>query len=112
MNIPRLYSGEDGQSHWGEIELEMESATFSRMMNATGIQLGNSPARRQSDWHNAPRRQFVVILTGEVDFEIGDGSKRHFAPGDIFLAEDLVGQGHRGQTGSELRTTLYVPLAK
>jgi len=28
------------------------------------------------DWHNAPRRQFVVNLTGEGEIEVSDGGKR------------------------------------
>jgi quercetin dioxygenase-like cupin family protein len=61
------------------------------------------------DWHPAPRRQFVITLTGEVEYEIGDGTRRRFGPGSIFLAEDLTGQGHiaRG-VGSRERTSVYI----
>ena len=44
-------------------------------------------------------------------FETEDGTVRTFGPGDIFLAEDLDGQGHK-TTNTELPTRLlyvYVP---
>jgi quercetin dioxygenase-like cupin family protein len=46
-------------------------------------------------WHNAPRRQFVVLLEGKEEIEIGDGTKRQFGPGDILLVEDTTGRGHK-----------------
>jgi hypothetical protein len=29
-----------------------------------------------------------------VDIQIGDGTVKTFGPGDVFLAEDVSGQGH------------------
>jgi hypothetical protein len=34
-------------------------------------------------------------LSGTVDIELGDGTSLTFGPGDVFLAEDVRGQGHR-----------------
>jgi hypothetical protein len=46
------------------------------------------------DWHVAPRRQYVINLSGQSEVEIGDGTKLLFGPGDIFLADDTTGRGH------------------
>ncbi len=46
------------------------------------------------NFHPAPRRQFVVNLSGLVEIECGDGSKRRLGAGDILLADDTTGQGH------------------
>ena len=64
------------------------------------------------DWHNAPRRQFVVNLTGEVEIQTSDGKVRRFGPGSILLAEDLTGKGHisRG-VGNVKREVLFIPLS-
>ena len=48
-----------------------------------------------SDWHPAPRRQFVVLLTGAVEVTVSDGETRPFGPGSVFLVEDTAGAGHR-----------------
>lgn len=116
MKIPRLYTGDDGQSHWADLEIEMESrptgSSAARVVqNATGVTFSYFPAGVTADWHNAPRRQYVITLTGEVEYEIGDGTLRRFGPGSIFLAEDLTGQGHRGRYLAD-REACYVPLAE
>ena len=49
---------------------------------------------RFSDWHTAPRRQYVITLSGEVEIGLGDGSVHRYGPGHVNLAEDLTGQGH------------------
>jgi quercetin dioxygenase-like cupin family protein len=63
------------------------------------------------DFHNAPRRQFVINLKGSVDIEIGDGTVRRLGPGDILLAEDTTGQGHKSRAvDGEARECLFIPL--
>ncbi|MGH7932300.1 MAG: hypothetical protein ACREQN_03925 [Candidatus Binataceae bacterium] len=64
------------------------------------------------DWHNAPRRQLVVNLCGEVEITVSDGGKRRFGAGSVLLAEDLTGKGHisRGVSDGE-RRVMFVPLA-
>jgi quercetin dioxygenase-like cupin family protein len=53
------------------------------------------PAGLDQDWHGAPDRQLVVVLSGRLEVEVGDGSRRQWGPGGAFLADDLSGQGHR-----------------
>jgi hypothetical protein len=38
-----------------------------------------------SGTHNAPRRQFVLVLSGRLGVETSDGERREFGPGDITL---------------------------
>ena len=59
-------------------------------------------------------KQTSAVIAGErlvVLIEIGDGTQQTFGPGDIFLAEDLDGQGHK-TTNTQSPTRLiyvYVP---
>src|SRR5207244_12516212 len=46
------------------------------------------------DWHTAPRRQYVITVSGESEVIIGDGTHIRLYPGHIMLAEDTTGQGH------------------
>ena len=46
-------------------------------------------------WHPAPERQYVVTLSGTLDFETRDGTRFRLGPGDVLLAEDTAGGGHR-----------------
>jgi len=117
MKYTRIYTDAAGESHLQDVEAEMKSAeyasTISEMIAARGVIFRESRSGEYFiDWHNAPRRQFVVNLTGEVEIETSDGDKRRFGPGSILLAEDVTGKGHisRG-VGSGERRTLFIPLA-
>jgi hypothetical protein len=52
------------------------------------------PAGWIGDWHPAPKRQFFCCLMGKVEITVGDGEKRIFDQGDVFLLEDTSGRGH------------------
>ena len=62
-------------------------------------------------WHNAPERQYIVILEGDLDVEVGDGTRRRFGPGDILLAEDLTGRGHISRAvDGQPRRSLFITI--
>ncbi|HEX6512116.1 MAG TPA: hypothetical protein VF157_07460 [Chloroflexota bacterium] len=112
MKILRLYAGDDGQSHLEELTLESHPE-LSQLWPAKGVEIRSVPVGHFMDWHHAPRRQFVIMLDGEMEIGLGDGSVHHFGPGDVLLAEDLTGQGHtRRVTGSQPRLTATVHLAE
>jgi hypothetical protein len=115
MQIVRIYTGADGQSHFQDVDVEMtESGAFgrmSRMHAARGVIFREVGGDYDLDFHNAPRRQYVVNLTGAVDIEIGDGTRRRLGPGSILLAEDTTGQGHKSAAvAGAARTCLFIPL--
>ena len=97
-NYTRLYAGTDGESHFEDIKVPLNIkrgvSQQSELMKATGIIFRESTSSKEMDWHNAPRRQFIINLEGEREVEIGDGTRRIFRPGDILLAEDTTGRGH------------------
>ena len=71
MDISRLYTGPDGQTHleWMNLESHPELGT---LQNAVGIQFRSTEPGNFLDWHPAPRRQFVITLSGEVEIGLGD----------------------------------------
>ena len=110
MSIIRLYTGDDGQTHIEELALA-DHPELSDLQNATGISFRESPAGRSSDWHNAPRRQYVITLSGGVEIGLGDGSVHLYGPGHVTLAEDLTGKGHTTRSvGDEPRISATIPL--
>ncbi len=99
IKLIRLFTGDEGQSHFevGEIEwhkLEEVNAT-SRSEPARNISFEETAAGASLDWHNAPHRQYVVTLSGRLEFETRSGATQVVEPGDILLAEDTSGGGHR-----------------
>ena len=107
----RLYTGPDGQSHVEPIDVE-KTADWLKGLAASQIAFKVWPAGNFLDWHPAPRRQFVIILSGQLEIGLGDGSKHVFGPGDARLVEDTTGQGHTTRVlGSAPCVTATVPLA-
>lgn len=94
MQFYRLYSGADGQSHFEELDAGKTSEYFNATREANGLLFRNDFAPHIVNYHRAPRRRWVITLSGSVEIGLGDGTKRTFYPGDVFLAEDTTGQGH------------------
>jgi quercetin dioxygenase-like cupin family protein len=76
---------------------------------ATGVILTQMAPEAFVDWHNAPRRQYVITLAGRVEIGLGDGSLHRFGPGETILAEDLKDHTTRA-VGDEPRVMMIVPL--
>jgi hypothetical protein len=118
--IWRIYSGDDGQSHFEEMTLPMQSfvdiegahGEGTELQNTTGITFRVSPPGYELEWHCAPRRQYTITLGGEAEIEVGDGTVKRIGPGDVLLADDLTGQGHVTRVvGEQPRFYAVVPLA-
>lgn len=115
MEITRLYTGPDNESHFEDIEIELEKAgeigELSEKVDATGIIFRRTGPDYDYDWHNAPQRQYIIMLDGAVDVEIGDGTVRRFSTGDILLVEDVTGRGHKSKAvNNEPRISVFVTL--
>ena len=116
----RLWSGKDGQSHFegGWIALApgahpaSHGDLLSGTMPVTSVSFQKTASGGTLDWHTAPARQFVVTLSGTLDFQTR--AKQHFTlkPGIVLLAEDTVGGGHSWRlVDAEPWRRIYVILA-
>lgn len=92
--IVRIYTGNDGQTHFEDLQIPAAEIHNVAIQAGTDIVFRRFPADYFSDWHVAPRRQYIFILSGHMEIGIGDGSTRRFGPGDVVLADDLTGKGH------------------
>ena len=109
--IVRLYTGTDGQSHFEELVLPASGDQESPLQTGKGIVFRRQEPGLFIDWHPAPRRQWVITLSGKVEIGVGDSTIMCFGPGDAMLAEDLAGKGHTTRIiGSETRTSVTIPL--
>ena len=107
----RLYTGEDGQSHLEELDLGKGPIEWAEIQKASGAVFRKQDAGYFSDWHCAPRRQYIITLAGGVEIGIGDGTVKRFGPGDVMLADDLTGQGHTTRViGLEQRVSVVIVL--
>lgn len=115
MKITRLFTGPDGESHFEDFEIALSDAgsigALSAMVSARGVIFRYTSEEYDYRWHNAPCRQYVVMLDGAVEIEVGDGTRRIFRGGDILLVEDVTGRGHVSRAVDGLpRRSLFIPL--
>ena len=114
MNVIRVYTGPDNESHFEDLDIPLEDGPYgalSGLVPVEGVVFRETPAGASLDFHNAPRRQFVLTLTGSVEIECGDGSKRRLGPGGILLADDTTGHGHITREIEGPRRSIFLPLA-
>ena len=110
MKISRIYTGDDGQAHIDEIDVDSFPNPQS-LSEITGLQFRVQQPGRFADWHVESRRNYIITLSGEGEIGLGDGSLHRFGPGAVVLVEDLTGQGHTTRVTSDIpRVTIAVPL--
>ena len=115
MALARIYTGNDGKSHFEDLDPNFDPTTGASTglfpEASTGISYRSQPAGTLIDFHPAPRRQWLITLSGVMEIEIGDGTKRRFGTGDAMLAEDTTGQGHISRVvGDEPRVTVIITM--
>lgn len=110
--VTRLYTGPDDESHFEDMEIPLEekvgNVRQSKPVEVTEVYFRESKGKDDYGWHNATRRQFVIMLDGELEIEIGDGTKRRLNSGDVLLAEDTTGRGHLSRSVNN--KVIVVPL--
>jgi hypothetical protein len=102
LRYTKVVSTEGGGSAFEDAELDLDerlvSPAFPPMLAA-----GLAPAAPVlflrskafgAEPHPAPAEQWVILLRGQLDIEVSDGSRRRFAPGDLVYVADTTGRGH------------------
>ena len=116
MKVTCIGITSSGGSRFDEMEIDLTDAgeigRLSEPYPASSVIFRENDPDYDYDWHRAPRRQFIVLLDGEIEIEVTSGEKRRFRGGDVLLVEDTTGTGHRTRALSEHpRRSLFVPLA-
>ncbi len=115
VKMTRLYTGPDNQTHAEEVELPFSPgrpAEVSKLLPVNAAELHRTAGGNVEDWHRAPRRQYVITLSGHGELEVAGGKKIAVGPGSIDLVEDTTGKGHITKvTGTDDRVTIQLPLA-
>ncbi|MCC6710600.1 MAG: hypothetical protein IT492_23815 [Gammaproteobacteria bacterium] len=102
MKLTRFHENEHHVSVFSEIEVALPHSrsdagwTFhlSSAIGAANVLFVELPVGLDQDWHPAPTRQFVVVLSGRLQVEVAGGERREWGAGEVFLADDTAGQGH------------------
>jgi len=73
------------------------SINLSSYIPATRCAFFVFPSGMHGDWHLAPRKQMLFLLSGEMEAQGSDGDSRRFQAGSIVLTEDKTEKGHLGR---------------
>lgn len=115
MRVTRVYADTEGESHFADVDIPLADrgplGSMSECLPAHGVIFRENEPGYDLDWHCAPRRQYIVLLDGEIELKVSDGETRRFSGGDVLLVEDTTGKGHQTRhTRAERRRSLFIPL--
>jgi len=115
MKITRLYVDAAGETHFADVEIPYDSENpggkMSKRIPATGIIFRETAATYDYDWHNAPRKQYIINLDAAVQITVSDGETRTIGAGEVFLVEDTTGKGHVSKAvAGKVRHSLFITL--
>lgn len=85
-----LYTGPDGHSH-----IVRGRVDETALVAAESIHFKETAANSSFDWHDAPTTQYVITLSGILEFTTHSGETFTLQPGDILIAKDTTGSGHK-----------------
>ncbi len=108
-NIPaiRLLRDADGESYFEkgtvQTDFKIQSNEFWFANKIDSWQIGT---------HTAPRKQFVITLSGKLKFTTSNDLSFIVEPGIVLLAEDIDGDGHTWEMieGHENWHRIYIPI--
>lgn len=116
MKATRIFADVQGVSHFADFDVPLESAgeigRLSAPQPGNGVVFRETEASYDYDWHQPPRKQWIVLLDGSISIEVGDGETRTFYGGDVLLVEDMHGRGHKTRQLNEgIRRSLFIPIS-
>lgn len=95
----RMWTGMDGNSLFEEgfIDLKegMRGDAVSGKIEAIQLSFQETCSGGSYEWHQDPVPRFVITLSGTLEFETKSGATFIINPGDILLAQDNSGTGHK-----------------
>ena len=106
LKYHRFYSDSSGESHLDEVDVKQTLVQAAPPAPPLLVSVFNPastygffsvPAGWVGDWHPAPARQFMILLSGKLEALTSDGGVLLMESGDILLLEDTWGRGHRSK---------------
>ena len=113
----RLWTGDDGNSLFEEgfIDLTegMRGDAVGRPVRVLELSFQETRSGGSYEWHQDPVPRYVITLSGTLEFEVKSGATFTIRPGDILLAQDNSGTGHKWRLiGDEPWRRAYVVYEK
>jgi quercetin dioxygenase-like cupin family protein len=90
--VIRIFATASGGSDVQELEISPDAGPVPITQMTAGAYRGSGATA--PDWHTAPRRQFAINMSGELEVEITSGQRQRIGAGDLVFLEDVTGKGH------------------
>lgn len=115
FSVTRVYTDANGDSRFEEIEIPLHSGgdigILSDPIPTKNIIFREVEPGYDWNYHNAPERQYIILLDGEIEIETSLNEKRIFKGGDVLLMEDVTGKGHRTKNLKPIkRKSIFITL--
>jgi mannose-6-phosphate isomerase-like protein (cupin superfamily) len=94
-----MWTGEDGNSLFeeGSIDLAggMRGDFVGKPISVAELSFRETHSGGSWEWHQDPVPRFVITISGTLEFEMKSGATFTIRPGDVLLAQDNSGTGHK-----------------
>jgi hypothetical protein len=112
FKLTRVYTDQNGESQFEDISYPVhDNGPLGFLSDKIKVKeiIFRKVTPTYDSFHNAPQKQFVVLLDGSVEIETSLNEKRVFSSGDVLLMEDVSGKGHRSRNLiPEVRHSLFI----
>ncbi len=95
----RMWTGDDGNSLFEEGRIVLDEGErgdfIGKPSEAVEISFRETASGGSFEWHQDPVPRYVLTLAGTLEFETKSGATFTIRPGDVLLAQDNTGTGHK-----------------
>jgi hypothetical protein len=114
MRLIRIFTRESGESaiEIRRVPMSGDARPASKTFQCSSIFFRETPEGHVQDYHNAPRRQLILLTSGILELEASDGKRAICRPGDLIFAEDMRGRGHITRSLRDTRGFVHVAMGE
>ena len=109
--VTRMYSDVQGETHIESVMMDV--GRVNGFPGTDTVHFLRFAADMKVDWHPAPRRQFIITLSGPgYEIETSDGSVVELPLGSVLLVEDTnpAHRGHKTRSLGGETVVMFVPI--
>ena len=120
MKYVHVYGDDQGVTHFKDVAYAMKSGDYappappidvSAHTSVSGMVTVAFPPGWYGDYHPAPKKQWMIFLTGKFEIGVSDGETRVIGPGTVVLADEVGSKGHTTRVlGNETASILSVEI--
>ena len=103
--ITSVFSDRSVDKRFEDISIPLQDAgeigKLSTGLPVSSIIFRDVGATYDYNFHNAPQKQYLILIDGGIEIETTLGEKRQIKSGDVLLIEDTEGKGHHTRNLSQ-----------